>query len=110
VNILYHLLINLRQVSEIMGSYSIGDALSHFLEKSHWKPKVIELRMRQEWEEIVGKTISKYTRSIAMHGKNLTIYTDVAPLKQELQLGKEQLIIRINEYFEERVLEDIIIK
>ncbi len=93
-----------------MASYSIGEALNLFLQKSHWKPKVVELRMRQEWEAIVGKTISKYTRSISMFDKKLTIYTDVAPLKQELLLGKEQLISHINEYFEERVVEEIIIK
>jgi predicted nucleic acid-binding Zn ribbon protein len=93
-----------------MGSYSIGEALNLVFEKSHWKPKLIALRMRDEWEEIVGKTISKYTRSINMFGKVLTIHTDVAPLKQELLLGKEQLIIRINEYFNERVVEEIIIK
>jgi predicted nucleic acid-binding Zn ribbon protein len=93
-----------------MGSYSVGDALKLLLEKSHWKPKVVQLRMTQEWEAIVGKTISKYTRSINMFDKKLTIYTDVAPLKQELLLGKEQLIARINEYFEDKVVEEIIIK
>ena len=93
-----------------MGSYSMAEALKQLLEKSHWKPKVTELRMRDEWETIVGKTIAKYTRSISLNGKVLTIYSDVAPLKQELLLGREQLIIRINEYFEDRVVEEIAIK
>ena len=93
-----------------MGSYSIGEALNLLLEKSHWKPKVTQLRMRDEWETIVGKTISKYTRSISLNGKKLTIFTDVAPLKQELLLGKDQLIARLNEYFEEKVVDEIIIK
>ena len=93
-----------------MGSYSMSEALNLLLEKSNWKPKVHEVRMRDEWETIVGKTISKYTRNISMYNKVLTIYTDVAPLKQELQLGKEQLVQRINEYFEERVVNEIVIK
>jgi predicted nucleic acid-binding Zn ribbon protein len=93
-----------------MGSYSVGEALNLLLERSHWKPKVIELRMREEWEAIVGKTISKYTRNINLFNKKLTIYTDVAPLKQELLLGKEQLVTRINEYFGDRVIDEIIIK
>jgi predicted nucleic acid-binding Zn ribbon protein len=93
-----------------MGSYSIGEALNLMLEKSRWKPKVVELRMRDEWETIVGKTIAKYTRSMALNGKVLTIYTDVAPLKQELLLGREQLVAHINEYFQERVVEEITIK
>lgn len=93
-----------------MGSYSIGEALNLLMERSHWKPKVFALRISQEWEEITGKTIARYTRSVNMQGKTLVIYTDVAPLKQEIQFGKEQLIARINEYFNERVVEDIVVK
>lgn len=80
------------------------------MEKSGWTPKVTELRMRQEWEEIVGKTISKYTRNMLLQGTKLTIYSDVAALKQELYFGKEQLIARINEYFAETVVTEIIVK
>ncbi len=93
-----------------MGSYSVGEALKHLLEQSKWKSKIHELRLRDEWETIAGKTISKYTRNIDITNKVLTIYTDVAPLKQELQLGKEQLMQHINEYFEDRVVVEIQIK
>ncbi len=93
-----------------MGSYSIGEALNLLLENSHWKPKVNEVRMRDEWEAIVGKTIAKYTRNIYMSGTTLTIYTDVAALKQELMVGREQLIININEYFKENVVTTIMIR
>jgi predicted nucleic acid-binding Zn ribbon protein len=92
-----------------MSQYSIGEALNLLMERSHWKPKVIALRMSEEWEEITGKTIAKYTRSVSMYNKTLTIYTDVAALKQELQMGKEQLIVRINEYFKERVVDEIVV-
>lgn len=93
-----------------MGSYSIGEALNLLLEQSRWKPKVMELRVKEEWEAIVGKTISKYTRNLSLLGQRLIIYTDVAPLKQELLLGREQLVVRINEYFNEKVVTEIIIK
>lgn len=93
-----------------MGQYSIGEALNLLLEKSKWKHKVHELRMQQEWEQIVGKTISKYTRNILLNGDVLTIFTDVAALKQELHYGKPQLIATINEYFNEGVVRDIIVK
>lgn len=93
-----------------MGSYSIGEAINLLLEKSKWKPKVTELRIRNEWETIVGKTISKYTRNLYLKDNVLTVYTDIAPLKQELLLGKEQLIARINEHIGEQAIADIIIK
>ena len=92
-----------------MGSYSVGEALNMLLERSQWKPKVYELRLRDEWEQIVGKTIARYTRNVNLTNRKLTIYTDIAPLKHELQLGREQLATRINEYFGERVVDEIAI-
>lgn len=93
-----------------MGQYSIGEALNLLMEKSGWKPKAHELRMREEWEQIAGKTISKYTRNLYLSGGTLTIYTDVAALKQELLLAKPQLMATINEYFAEEVVREINIK
>lgn len=93
-----------------MGQYSVGDAIKLLMEKSGWAPKANELRLRNEWEQIVGKTIAKYTRTIYLSGEILTIYTDVAALKQELMLGKEQLMKSINEHFGEHVVHTIMIK
>ncbi len=93
-----------------MGSYSIGEAISLLLEKSKWKPKVHEVRLKEDWEVIVGKTIAKYTRSINLYNNILTINTDVAALKQELSLGKEQLKNNINEYLGEIAVYDIVVK
>jgi predicted nucleic acid-binding Zn ribbon protein len=93
-----------------MAQYSIGEALSHLLEKSKWKHRVQELRMRQEWEQMMGTTMARYTRDVSLKDKKLTIYTDVAALKQELLYSKEQLINKINAYFEETVVIDIMVK
>ncbi len=93
-----------------MAMYSVGDAINEFLERSHWKPKILALRMSEEWEAITGKAIAKYTRSVKMEGRVLHIYTDIAALKQELYYGKAELIVRINEYFKEKVVDDIVIR
>lgn len=93
-----------------MGQHSIGEALKIFLERSNWKPKLTEYRLREEWPAIVGKTIAKYTRDITLVNKQLHVKCDVAVVKQELYYGKEQLIANINQYFQEKVVEDVIIK
>lgn len=93
-----------------MGEYSIGEAIQLLMQKSGWKPKVNELRIRQEWEQIVGKTVAKYTRDLKLFNGTLTIFTDVAPLKQELKMGKEQLMKNINEHLGETAITDIVIR
>lgn len=93
-----------------MGQYSIGEALKLFLERSRWTPKLHEARIRDNWNEIVGKTIARYTRNLSVNDKVLTIYTDVAPLKQEILFSKQQLINTINEFLGETAIADILVK
>jgi predicted nucleic acid-binding Zn ribbon protein len=93
-----------------MPTYSIGEAISLLLEQSKWKPKMHELRLREEWAQIVGKTISRYTRNLSLADKKLVIFTDVAALKQEIMFSKAQLIQSINTHFGETVVLDIIVK
>lgn len=93
-----------------MGSYSIGEALRLLMEKSKWKHKMTGIRLQQEWEAIVGKHIARYTGNIILRDTTLILYTEVAALKQELYFGKEQLKDRINEYFGETVVQEIIVK
>jgi len=93
-----------------MPRYSVGEALSLLLEKSKWKPKMKELRLRTEGEQIAGKIVAKYTRNLSLSEGKLTIFTDVAALKQELLYGKAALIATINKHFGEAIVTDIIVR
>lgn len=93
-----------------MPTYSIGEALSLLMEQSRWKPKMHELRLREEWELIVGRTIARYTRNLSLADKKLIVFTDVAALKQEIMFSKAQLIQSINNHFGETAVVDIVVK
>lgn len=90
-----------------MAEYSVGDALKKLIAHSGWGDKLHEYRLVADWEKIVGVTIARYTHNITLHNRILTVSTDVAPLKQELLLGKENLIRKINQYFEETLVSDL---
>lgn len=92
-----------------MSEYSLGDAIKQFLQKSRIKGSVQALQIEEAWEAIMGKTISKYTEKIQIHGKVLYITTHVAPLKQELQYQKPQIIDRVNEALGEKTINEVVI-
>ena len=93
-----------------MGEYSLGDALKHFLSKSRLKGSIQALQIEDVWEQLMGKTIAKYTDKIQIHGNTLYITTSMAPLKQELLYQKEKIMLRVNEALGEKTIEDIVIK
>ena len=93
-----------------MGEYSIADALQKFLNESKIKGSIQALQIEDAWEEIMGKTIAKYTENIRIINDTLFITTHVAPLKQELIFQKEKIKLRVNEALGKNVIREIIIK
>ncbi len=93
-----------------MGEYSIGEALKQFLESSRIKGSIQALQLEDAWEEIMGKTIARYTDKLRIIGDKLIITTHVAPLKHELLYQKEKIKQRVNEAFGQRVVNEVIIE
>jgi hypothetical protein len=93
-----------------MGEYSIGDAIDKFLEQSRIKGSIQALQIGDVWEDIMGKTIARYTEEIKIINDTLFITTHVAPLKQELIFQKEKIKLRVNEALGKKVIKQIVVK
>ncbi len=93
-----------------MGEYSLGDALKQFLNQSRLKGGVLAYQITEIWEQIMGKTIARYTDKIEIHGHTLYIHTTVAPLKQELLYKKDKIIERVNEALAEKLIREVVIR
>ncbi|ASZ12835.1 DUF721 domain-containing protein [Chitinophaga pendula] len=92
------------------GFTSIGDALNEYINKSRMKPRYMEVRIQENWEKLMGKTIARYTQSIQLIDHKLFISTSVAPLKHELNYSKDKIIKLVNEMLGETVVREVIIK
>lgn len=93
-----------------MGEYSMGDALKVFLQKSRLRGDIRSLQITDVWEQLMGKTIARYTDKIQIVNHTLFITTTVAPLKNELLYQKEKIIQRVNEALGEKLINEVVIQ
>lgn len=93
-----------------MAEFSIGDAINEFLKGSRIKGDIQAMQIEDVWEQIMGKTIARYTDKLQIIGDKLIITTNVAPLKQELMYQKEKIKQRVNEALKQRVINEVIIQ
>jgi hypothetical protein len=93
-----------------MGEFSMQDAMQQFLKKSRLRNGIQALQINDIWEQIMGKTVAKYTSSIQIINHTLFISTEVAPLKNELLYQKEKIIERVNEALGEKIIKEVVIK
>ncbi|MGQ0739024.1 MAG: DUF721 domain-containing protein [Bacteroidota bacterium] len=92
-----------------MGQYSISEAIQEFLKGSRLRGGTQALQIEDVWEEIMGKTIARYTDKLQIIGDKLIISTHVAPLKNELIYQKEKIKQRVNEALGQKVVNEVII-
>jgi hypothetical protein len=93
-----------------MAQMQIGEALKEFLNKSRLKSGVRAVQIEAIWEEVMGKTVARYTDKIEIINTTLFVYTAVGALKQELIYQKTKIIERVNEALHERVISDVVVK
>lgn len=93
-----------------MGEYSIGDAIQQFLQKSRIKGDIQAMQIEDIWEQIMGKTVARYTDKLQIFGDKLIITTRVAPLKHELTYQKEKIIQRVNEALRQKVIKEVVVQ
>lgn len=93
-----------------MGEFSISEAIQQFLNKSRIKGDIQAMQIEDVWEQIMGKTVARYTDKLQIFGDKLVITTHVAPLKQELAYQKEKIRHRVNEALGKKIINEIIIQ
>jgi len=92
-----------------MGEMSLQEAMQQFLKNSKFKTYMQAMQIEEVWEQIMGKTVAKYTDKIQIIGTTLYITTSVAPLKNELLYQRDVILQRVNEALKEKVIKEVVI-
>jgi hypothetical protein len=93
-----------------MGEFSLSDAIQQFLNQSRLKGDIQAMQIEDAWEQIMGKTVARYTDKLQIFGDKLIITTQVAPLKQELIYQKEKIKQRVNEAFGKKIINEVVVQ
>ena len=93
-----------------MGEFSMQDAIKQFLKQSRIRGGIQALQIEEVWEQIMGKTIARYTDNIQIINQTLFISSSVAQLKNELLYQKDKIIERVNEALGDKVINEVVIK
>lgn len=88
----------------------IGDLLKEFSQSSKFNKKLNETKIIENWERILGKTISSATRNIYIQNRVLYVYLDSSVIRHELFMMRTQLIDALNESVNQKVIDHIVFK
>ncbi len=85
----------------------LSEAINKMLHSYHLADRVQLADLKNNWEKLFGKTMSKYSKPISLEKGQLKIYVEQAPLKMQINYNKEKVMTIINDYFKIKVVSSV---
>ena len=89
---------------------SLSEVLREFINENRIERKLKEVDAVQSWENLLGKTVSRYTRNISISNKILYVEISSAVVKNELIMMREEIRRKINEQAGQELVSRIVFK
>ena len=89
---------------------SVGMLIRRFLRQEGLETPLNEKRLIDAWAEVMGPAIASWSKPQFI--KNQVLYVEVtsAPLRQQLMMGRQQLVNRLNQHVGAQVISNIIFR
>lgn len=89
----------------------LGELLRDFFEdNTELYEKMMEIRIRRVWQEVLGPMVLQYTRNVYVKDRVLYVSLTSSVLRSELVLCREKLVKSLNDYAGSQVIRDIVIR
>lgn len=88
----------------------IKDLIDALMKKYGAEEKILENRIINAWEQVLGKTIGKYTSDLYIKDRKLFVSVRSSIVKTELLMIRDEIKDRLNEKAGKKVIDQIIIK
>ena len=88
----------------------ISEIIQELLAKNNMKSRLDETTITQKWEEVVGKTMAKYTRKVYVNKGVLYVEVTSSVARNELVMNRSMLIEKLNQTTGSETIKDIIFR
>ena len=88
----------------------LSDVLHDYIKEMRFDRKLKEVDVVQSWEELLGKTISRYTRNVNFFNGVLLVEINSPVVKNELIMIREEIRTRLNDQAGEEIVKKIVFK
>jgi predicted nucleic acid-binding Zn ribbon protein len=88
----------------------IDSLLQQYVKAKGLEKGLAEYRLMKSWNELLGVTIAKKTKSLRIQNRKLFVTVHSSVVRNELSLIKESLIPKLNEAAGMDVIDDVVLR
>lgn len=86
----------------------IGEMIRRVMREQGLESPLNEYRLIQSWSDVLGRTIASYTMRLYIRNQVLYVQLTSPALRQELMMGRDLLVRKLNEAVGAQVITNII--
>lgn len=90
--------------------YSLKEVLDELIKTYRLEGKLLETRVINSWEKVVGGIFAKHTTHLSIKGGILYVKLDSSVLRSELAMARSRIVDMLNKEVGEKVIEDIVFR
>ncbi|MCQ2113663.1 MAG: DUF721 domain-containing protein [Bacteroidaceae bacterium] len=85
----------------------IGDILREFIREEGLETPLLQRRLIDSWQTVVGEAIAAYTDNLYIRNQNLFVHVNSSVIRAELSMQRTSLVKKLNETVKSTVITDI---
>ena len=86
---------------------SLSDVLNRYLREEGLETPLLQHRLLDAWDDVVGKMVARYTLEKRIQNQTLYVKISNPALRQDLSMMRSQLVQRLNGAVGSMVISDI---
>lgn len=88
-------------------THSIKDLIPHMLQENKLQKGMNQISVKEAWEKVMGKGVMTYTESVDLRKNTLFVRLTSSALREELNYGKEKIIVMLNESLQNELIKSL---
>ena len=89
---------------------NISEIINSLLKEQGLENKLHENRLLNSWEDLLGKTISRTTKSLYIKDRVLFVHISSSVVKHEIMMIRDDLVKKLNQKAGKQVIDKIVIR
>lgn len=89
-------------------SETLDTLIGEFLRQEGLESPLNQYRLVDSWPKVVGPTIARFTGEVFIKNQTLFVKVKSAPLRNDLMMGRTNLVRQLNQHIGAQVISDIV--
>ena len=87
----------------------LNEILKELVNTKQFKQKILLKRIEKIWQDEMGETITRYTDQIYLRKNTLVINVSSSVMRHQLNIGKEQIMKKVNTALGENFVKEVLV-